>query len=232
MIACELPTWSSPVSKEVGMVLCPAADPKNGAELFWCSLISLLNAAELITDKTGLGAISHVTSVMLSLLRHHAITRTFADAPTLDKLISLLSSEGSDSNTDDSLTRMHCNIIAIMGVLCSEPHAASVNSRVCAALTEKMRTASNPTNSMEATKNSIIVLNEVYNVIIDMYGGDDANNEVYAQHDVSGHFTRTLPGFKRCVKRVASLERENGEVGVWNETALNVNRFIRFKRDG
>jgi hypothetical protein len=68
----------------------------------------------------------------------------------------------------------------------------------------------------------------MYNVLMDIYGGDDANDKVYQQQDVSGHLNRTLPMFKRSIKKVGL----NEELGVWNETALNVSRFIRFKREG
>jgi hypothetical protein len=67
---------------------------------------------------------------------------------------------------------------------------------------------------------------------MDMYGGDDANDEVYEQQDVSGHLNRTLPMFKRSINKVGLVDRENEELGVWNETALNVSRFIRLKREG
>jgi len=72
----------------------------------------------------------------------------------------------------------------------------------------------------------------VYNVVMDIYGGDDANNQVYQEQDVSGHLIRTLPAFKKNIKQITSVERDNEELFVWNETALNVSRFIKFKRGG
>jgi hypothetical protein len=131
---------------------------------------------------------------------------------------------------------MHCNIIAMLGVLCSGPHSAVVNARVCSALTEKLRWAppssGQNNNSLESSKRRVILLNETYNVLMDIYGGDDANDDVFRQQDVLGHFTRTLPEFKRSIKKVASIiEKHDEELDVWNETALNVSRFIRFKRE-
>ncbi|KAL3768647.1 hypothetical protein ACHAWO_001116 [Cyclotella atomus] len=66
-----------------------------------------------------------------------------------------------------------------------------------------MRSASTQTNnSPDSCKQSILILNEVYNVLIDIYGGDDANDEVYQQQDVSGYLNRTLSMFKRSIKRL------------------------------
>ncbi|KAL7490127.1 hypothetical protein ACHAW6_015845 [Cyclotella cf. meneghiniana] len=240
MIACEIPTWTSPSSNEAAVVICPSATANNGAELLWWCLMYLLTAPEFSTCHIGNNAISHVTSVMLSLLRHHTSSRTLADATTLDVLFNLLTStaqnEGPPDEKDDSLIRMHCNIIAILGVLCSGPHSVVVNSRVCSALTEKLRWALPSSgqihNSLESSKRRVILLNETFNILMDIYGGDDANDDVFRQQDVLGHFTRTLPEFKRSIKKVASgIGKHDEELDVWNETALNVSRFIRFKRE-
>ena len=162
------------------------------------------------------------------------MARTLADAPTLDMLLNLLSQplESKEGSDIDSSIPLQCNTIAMLGVLCSETHPATINDRVCAALTGKLRSVSSQINSPNDAKRSILIMNEVYNVLMDMYGGDDANDEVYQRQDVSGHLTKTLPVFKRSIKKVASVERDNEELGVWNETALNVTRFLRFKRDG
>jgi hypothetical protein len=241
MIACEIPTWNSPVSQEAALVLCPSSTARNGVELIWWNLVSLLTTAELTTCNARYNVISHVTSIMLSLLRHHSSSRSLPDAQTLDDLVNLLTSiaqkQGEGDENVDSSIRMHCNIIAMLGVLCSGPHSADVNARVCAALTEKIRSelssSAQDHNSLETSKRKVILLNETYNVLMDMYGGDDANNNVFLQQDVLGHFTRTLPEFKRSIKKIAlSIEKHDEELNLWNETALNVSRFIRFKKEG
>ena len=231
MIASDISTWDSGVTKDVASLVCPGATVVNGVSLFWWGLVSLLKASELVGKND---AILHVTVVMLALLRHHTMARTLADAPTLDMLLNLLSQplESKEGSDNDSSIPLQCNTIAMLGVLCSETHPATINDRVCAALTGKLRSVSSQINSPIDAKRSILIMNEVYNVLMDMYGGDDANDEVYQRQDVSGHLTRTLPVFKRSIKKVASVERDNEELGVWNETALNVTRFLRFKRDG
>jgi hypothetical protein len=204
---------------------------ENGVGMLWWSLVFLLKATELLGDSD---ALNNVTTIMLSLLRHHPVSRTLADESTLDTLLILLSQTENTRDLDDegieitSSVHMHCNIIAMLGVLCSEPHPTSVNDRVCSALTEKMKFAS---GQNQHTKQTVLVLNEVYNVLMDIYGADDANDDIYQKQDVSGHLTRTLPVFKRNIKKVAAMERDNEELGVWNETSLNVSRFIRFKRE-
>ena len=231
VIASDIPTWSSAVTKDIASLVCPDATVENGAALFWCGLVAMLKASELAGNSD---AIHHASTVMLALLRHHAIARTLADAPTLDILLNLLSQPLEDKkvNGTKSSVPLQCNTIAILGVLCSETHPAAINDRVCAALAEKLRLVSSQIDSPDDAKRSVLVMNEVYNVLMDMYGGDDANDAVYHRQDVSGHLTRTLPVFKRSIKKVALVERGNEELGVWNETALNVSRFIRFKRDG
>jgi hypothetical protein len=229
MIACEIPTWTLPCAKEVVSVVCQgaAASVENGIGLVWWSLVA----------NGKIDAMNHITTILLASLRHHSYVRSLADEPTLDMLLNLMMSQPGSNSSDqmDAKIQMDCNIIAMLGVLCTEPHPSSINSRVCSALTEKMRSASSTQtdNSPEACKQSVLILNEVYNVLMDMYGGDDANDEVYQQQDVSGNLNRTLPMFKRSIKKVLSMDRENEEMGIiWNETALNVSRFIRFKREG
>lgn len=225
MMACDIPTWTAPVAGEITSVTCPGANVESGSGLFWWSLVSLLKTRDF-------SSLIHVTTIMLSLLRHHVSTRTLADAPTLDLLLNLLSCAQTNEGTNNfTWIQMHCNIIAMLGVLCSEPHPDSANVRVCSALMEKMRSASAQSDSIENCKQSVVILNEVYNVIMDIYGGDDANDKVYGQQDVSGHLTRTLPAFKRSIKKISSVEKDMEEWVVWNETALNVSRFIKFKRE-
>ena len=229
-MACDIPTWSSPAAKEVVSAICPGAVVDDGTSLFWWALVSLLKTTELSSSNQN-DVINHVTTIMLSLLRHQTKSRVLADAPTLDLLFHLLLSQADiiDSDNVTSSTQMQCNIIAMLGLLCSEPHPASVNARVCASLVEKMN---NQSNTPKTAKQAVLVLNEVYNVVMDIYGGDDANNQVYQEQDVSGHLIRTLPAFKKNIKQITSVERDNEELFVWNETALNVSRFIKFKRGG
>lgn len=73
---------------------------------------------------------------------------------------------------------------------------------------------------------------------MDMYGGDDCHDDVFEKNKVLDHFRRCLPGFKRCVKKIglATVRGKEGaeeeEVCIWNETALNASRFIKYKNGG
>ena len=182
---------------------------------------------------------SHVTSVMLSSLRSQPESLTLVDSPTLDRLFSLLQqqSENNENANNIALVQMHSHIISMLGVLCSEEqqsqHSAEIDARVCRALLERLRSAMTLANTENVNDNgSVIITHEILNVFMDMYGGDDCHEEVFAREDVLGHFQRCLPGFKRRVKKVAAGASGDfsGEVGVWGETALNASRFIKYKK--
>jgi hypothetical protein len=137
MIACEIPTWTLPCAKEVVSVVCRDASVENGMGLVWWSLVALLKTPELAGKND---AMNHVTTIMFALLRHHSYVRSLADEPTLDMMLNLMSQTRHNiADQKDAAIQMECNIIAMLGVLCSEPHPSSINSRVCSALTEKMR---------------------------------------------------------------------------------------------
>ncbi|EED90979.1 predicted protein [Thalassiosira pseudonana CCMP1335] len=237
MIACDIPTWASATArKEIVAVLCDGPSVENGTELYWWGLVSMLGSSAIMTENTHHEVKAHITSVILSLLRHQPHARTLVDSPRLDLMHALLSMTPDDKpesrDANDALVRTHCNVIAMLGVLCSEPHPATVNTRVCSALMVRLRSPLSNTNSDSSTysRQSVIVVNEIYNVLMDMYGGDDCHDDVFEQQDVLGHLQRSLPGFKRSIKRVAPSERSREEVDIWSETALNASRFIKYKR--
>jgi len=214
------------------VVACNLSKEKSTLEAFWKDLIPMLKSQYHV----------HVTSVMLSLVRNEPQAPTLVDSSTLESLITLL--QQSNSSDAEALLRTHTNIISILGVLCAEPHPTTINTQVCRALLERLRSSSTSGNDLtgQSMKHSVIITHEVLNVLIDMYGNDDdddCHNQVFVSEDVLGHFQRCLPGFKRCIKKVsgsasigrgASMEEEI-EVDLWNETALNTSRFIKYKRD-
>ncbi|KAL9186095.1 hypothetical protein ACHAXT_005333 [Thalassiosira profunda] len=220
--ACyDLPTWDAPARKG------SAATVENGLQLFWWELVSILAA--------GGDSQLHATSVMLSLLRAQPPARTLVDAPTLDLLFGLLSQLPNESKDSDALVQTHCNAISMLGVLCSEPHPASIDARVCSALLERLRSAMVTNNadsdSVDNARYAIITTHEVLNVLMDIYGADECHEDVFQREDVLGHFQRSLPGYKRRIKRISSSAARE-ELGVWNETALNASRFIKYKQEG
>lgn len=188
---------------------------------------------------------SHITSVMLSMLRNQPQAPTLVDSSTLDLLLALLSQQPRSDNSNAHV-QMQCHVISMMGVRCSEPHPASVDTRVCSALLEQLRSVmmiendsntDSGNNGGGAARHSVIITHEVLNILMDMYGADNCHEEVFEREDVLGHFQRCLPGFKRRIKKIAwdggrKSKRYDEEVGVWNETALNASRFIKYKKGG
>jgi len=212
------------------VVACNLLKERSTLEAFWKDLIPMLKSQYHV----------HVTSIMLSFVRNEPQAPTLVDSSTLESLITLL--QQSSSSDAEVLLQTHTNIISILGVLCAEPHPATINTQVCRALLERLRSSSTSGNDLtgQSMKHLVIITHEILNVLMDMYGNDDdddCHNQVFASEDVLGHFQRCLPGFKRCIKKVsgsvsrgASMEEEI-EVDLWNETALNTSRFIKYKRD-
>jgi hypothetical protein len=229
MVACDLPSLNEPSSQKVIMVGGQEIPATDGLDLFWWELIAA------ITSDVSDGPKAHVTSVMLALLRHQPKTRTLVNSSVLDLLLALITQQ-YDVKGGSNNVQMKCNAISMLGLLCSEPHPSEVNARVCTALLERLRS---PLSSMaddieadsEKARQSLVIMHEILNVLMDMYGSDDSHDEVFGQQDVLGHFQRCLPGFKRRIKKTgANSTRE--ELDTWKETALNCSRFIKYKKEG
>lgn len=259
----NLPTWSAPPAADAAATSKGGnsnATIKNGLQWCWWELGSILNSSSPNSSYSdNYESKSHVASVMLSLLRSQPESLTLVDSPTLDCLLALLLSQQQqqppkkmeNNSKESTVVQMHCHIIAMLGVLCCSEEqrptyhssATSMGARVCRALLERLRSASddNNHNHANAVTNSTIVTHEILNVLMDIYGDDDEiKEEVFRKEDVLGHFQRCLPGFKRRVKKVAAtaasgpvggggfVSRE--EVDVWSEAALNASRFIKYKK--
>lgn len=222
-IACDLPTWSCSPMKSTIVLGTDSKVVDNGVQLFWWELLSSFSAPWMSSDVEH-ALKSHVTFVMLSMLRHQPQARTLVDSTQLDLIFALLSIEPKEN--DSNTLQVMSNAIAMLGILCSEPHPSTVDSRVCSALLERLRSATSNENDITT---SIIVIHEILNVLMDMYGGDDCHDEIFAKNDVLGHFKRCLPWFKRQVKKVSAGRRNREETETWNETALNASRFIKYK---
>ena len=207
---------------------------ENTAQHFWWELESMLSSGN---PPGGASKMHHVTSVMLSLLRSQPDLRAAVDAPTLDRLVVLLQRDQAKSH--EGTAQLQSHVISMLGVLCSEEHSAEMDALVCHALLECLRctmtedskastTSGNFGNNAET--HSIVITHEILNVLMDMYGGDDCHDLVFEKENVIDHFRRSLPGFKRRVKKVAKASNTTREeVLVWNETALNASRFIKYK---
>ncbi|KAL7465094.1 LOW QUALITY PROTEIN: hypothetical protein ACHAXS_005422 [Conticribra weissflogii] len=222
-IACDLPTWSCSPMKSTVIVGSDLKVVENGVQLFWWDLLSSFSASWMASDVDH-AVKSHISFVMLSMIRHQPQARTLVDSTQLDLIFALLSIEPKEN--DNSSVQVMSNAIAMLGILCSEPHPSTVDSRVCSALLERLRSATS--NENDITTN-VIAIHEILNVLMDMYGGDDCHDEIFAKNDVLGHFKRCLPWFKRQVKKVSAGRRNREETETWSETALNASRFIKYK---
>lgn len=228
MVACDLPSLNEPSIKKAIMVGGQETSVTDGLDMFWWELVAAMSSN--VSD----GPKAHITSVMLALLRHQPKARTIVNSAVLDLLLAAITqqynSEGGASNV-----QMKCNAISMIGLLCSEPHPSEINARVCSALLERLRSPlSNVVDDSDAdsekAKQSLVIMHEILDVLMDMYGGDDSHDEVFDQQDVLGHFQRCLPGFKRRIKKTgAHSSRE--ELDTWNEAALNCSRFIKYKKE-
>ena len=227
MIACELPSLEAPCSKKV-VIGGKEVLVTNGTELFWWDLVASISSDVSDCSK------AHIISVMLSMLRHVPKTRTLVNSDVLNLLLSLISKQYNVEGGAHNI-QMKCNAVCVLGLLCSEPHPSEVDALVCSILVERLRA---PLSSLsddndadnEKARQSVLLMHEIFNVLMDMYGGDDSHVEVFNQQDVIGHFQRCLPGFKRRIKKIGAISARE-EIDAWNETALNCSRFTKYMKE-
>jgi hypothetical protein len=165
-----------------------------------------------------------------------------------------------DDDDVEAMLQTHLNITSILGVLCTNPevtHPETTDRKVCRALLSRLAFAISSCddaqgggggkNGMIAMVDSIVIAHEVLNVLMDMYGNDDCHERVFDEECVLDQLRKCLPWFKRSVKKVVAaassassdptrweeskMEEVNEDGCVWNETALNATRFIKYKQD-
>jgi hypothetical protein len=103
--------------------------------------------------------------------------------------------------------------------------------------------------SMRVMVDSCKIAHEILNVLMDMYGNDDCHERVFDEECVLDQLRKSLSWFKRSVKKLVAaaassapsnicnrwekmkMEEVEEDACVWNETALNVTRFIKYKQD-
>jgi hypothetical protein len=162
-----------------------------------------------------------ITSTMVVALRSWQSIRAQIQQQDLNELLSLLTS--TESST------VARNVISMLGILCSaESHPAEVNEKVCQTLLS-VSSSSNMTTTTRETP-SAMVMAEVLNALMDIYGDDDRHPAVFASLDVLGHFQRSLPLLKQRI-RTEELTRSssNEEIAGWKESAMNAARFIDYQ---
>ena len=236
MLSVDLPTWTDPATDADGTRY------QSGPALFYSGLLPVLSAPGPGTGGPPGAARAGAATALLSMLTAREGTRGLVDGAGLGTILGLLDGEagGGDPADDDggAGVRTKCAAASMLGLLCSGPHPAEVDAQVCRALLGALRSASSdsgPSASASASDpaGSCAVISEVLNVLMDVYGGDDCHDDVCRAEDVPGHFQRCLPGFRRRIRKCAGADGSAGrdEVEVWNETALNASRFVRYCRE-
>ncbi|KAL3810257.1 hypothetical protein ACHAXA_008747 [Cyclostephanos tholiformis] len=182
---------------------------------------------------------------LISLLLTHRIAT--ADTTAVE-------SDDGEIDDDEVILQMQRNIILILGKMCTSTHSETMDTKVCRALLSQLTLAvSNGDDTSIVVGNArkqdrewqhqeqrklVIITHEILNVLMDMYGNDDCHEQVFVKECVLDHFRRCIPWFKRTIKRLAAnsssrIKKDHmvEEGFVWNETALNATRFIKYKQN-
>jgi hypothetical protein len=152
---------------------------------------------------------------MLALLRNRPGLISSVGEEDLKTVLALLL---GDSTCTDA--RRDC--VALLGILCSEPHPSVVNDMVCDAFL----------SVLAREDEEVAIISEILDVIMDVYSADDVdegNHEAtFRQKNVLGALKAILPNFKRRI----TLERGKVDAESFEmlmECALNTKRFIAYK---
>jgi hypothetical protein len=162
-------------------------------------------------SSTGMGT-EGVFDAMAVAVQTRPQVRTHIQAEDLEFLMGQLSC----TTSSDKIT---VDVVSILGLLCSaESHPLQVNEKVCGGLLSLLQSSS-----------SAMVLSEVFNALMDMYGDDD-HAQVFDSLHVLGNFQRNLPRFKQRIQAERNKAQDQSVVEQWRETALNASRFISYKK--
>jgi hypothetical protein len=228
----------------------------------WTFLKQCLEQASTAMGRQG------IASIMVVALQSRPMLRKQMQASDLDFVLSLLSTTTTATTTTSvpdkpnetiSLSSYHLvrDAVFMLGLLCSQEETPiEVKEKTCRSLLQTISSncnttsASNGNNANASTKShssnisntegSIVVVTEILNVLMDMYGSDDnAHAMIFNSLDVLGHFQRTLPLLKHQISLYSSINRGGGgnneeDTDVlegWKETAMNALRFIQYKKE-
>ena len=141
------------------------------------------------------------------------------DGNLLSSLIEIL---GGGRNNNEAI-RMET--VSTLNALMNMAHSRETNMIVGRGLMERLE--------MEG---SVCVLQEVLNAIMDIYGADDfQNGEMWKRSDVfvdlglGQALQEFVTVFRRRIKEEARRGTDEEELMVWKETALNLQRFVKYK---
>ena len=162
-------------------------------------------------SSTGVGT-EGVFDAMAVAMQTRPQVRTQIQQDDLEFLMGQLSCTTSSD-------KVKADVVSILGLLCSaESHPLQVNEKVCSGLLSLLQSSS-----------SAMVMSDVLNALMDMYGDDESHVQVFESLNVLGNFQRNLPRFKQRIQAERNKAPEQS-VQEWRETALNASRFISYKK--
>lgn len=219
---CNLSKWKSNIQDVVSI---------------WKEFIKFLVEVKRTTESNPdwtvpFSVISAVVTSMGALLRFRSILVQSVDDHDLDFIMAFLSMQlpkKSVSSQDDvgALVEIHKECIAMLGILCSQPHLDEVNHKICSMLLSVLFSDNCAT----------VVMIEILNALMDMYSadeGDPGNHEkVFKSENVIGAFEKIVPIVKRKIREeeLSNGFKNEGETEYWKETIFNAVRFIKYKRN-
>jgi hypothetical protein len=148
-------------------------------------------------------------------------------ADQLDMVLRLLQPDCSACVKRDAVTMLGL-------LLAGREHSAAVNRKVCQALLQVNETSENRADLS-------MVLAEILNVLMDIYGDDDCHPDVFLElFPVHGaplnalkYFQSTQPALKELLSLLGASRDDSvtdEDLEYWRETALNAARFIQYKQ--
>jgi len=180
---------------------------------------------------------------MAAILRSRPVVRSSLGDDDLSLILGLVNNSGANNGSTKSDTDIvegtwktdsQRDAVAMLGVLCSEPHSDAVNDHICSALLSVLERLSTTSGG------DLAVINEAFDVLMDMYGleDDDPNSHsgVFQSKNVLKHFEASIPLFEGKIKNMADEQKgkksivTEEDLDVWRETALNASRFVEYKK--
>jgi hypothetical protein len=175
-----------------------------------------------------------VLTVMVAFLRFRPSLVKSVDENILNSMLSqaiietpiaLRTSESTNAKTANlTILDSQRDAIAILSILCSEPHQDVINMKICDALLTILQ---------RSNSSSVGIMSEVLNALMRMYSADadepDNHEDVFRNKNVLGAFQKSVPIMKRKIREEEGRSNHD-DVEIWNETIFNATRFIKYKQ--
>ena len=167
----------------------------------WRTLVCSLDVVDGFYE-----ASDDVSCAMLAMIQSSEVVTKSIHKTDLELILRVLSSNKTPQTRQNAAT--------MLGYLCAAPHSREVDELVCKQLVLSLQNDA-----------SIMVANEVLCAIMDVYGNDDAHNDVFTAHHVLTILQKHLGVFKR---QISDYNGADTDLFLLKETALNTKRFIKY----